>query len=62
MHSAIGEGAGVEDKEVLGGVWGAHCLVGRMVVVLLGGWSIVWWVVLVGGDCLVGGLVGSVGW
>ena len=59
MHSAIGEGAGVEDKEVLGGVWGAHCLV---FVVLLGGWSIVWWVVLVVGDCLVGGLVGSVGW
>ena len=22
MHSAVGEGAGVEDKEVLGGFWG----------------------------------------
>ena len=36
MHSAVGEGAGVEDKEVLGG--GCGCLVG-------GEWGGGWWLI-----------------
>ena len=36
VHSAVGEGAGVEDKEVLGG--GCGCLVG-------GGWGGGWWLI-----------------
>ena len=45
MHSAVGEGAGVEDKEVLG--WFGWFWEGLVIV-------------LVAGDCLVGGLAGLV--
>ena len=48
VHSAVGEGAGVEDKEVLGGFGGlvdcfvgwlvGDCFVGWLVVVLLIEW------------------------
>ena len=54
MHSAIGEGAGVEDKEVLGAkFWEVgDCLVGGfggwwigwLVCWLLVWWLVVWWV------------------
>ena len=45
VHSAVGEGAGVEDKEVLGGVLvGFGCLCGWVV-----GFGGFWWFMWLGG-------------